>query len=415
MALHKLEPRLTAKLAELTLAGTRKGEERVISGRQPPGNGFGPRYFLRGCGRRAFLRMNANAYLGLNYDPRVIAAEEEAARRFGTGPGAVRFISGTFEPHLELERRLAAFHGREAGMVFSAAYAAVTGVLPQLIDDHTLVVSDALNHNCIVNAIRLAKPAAKTIYAHLDTTQLATLLEQHHGQVKRVIVVTDGVFSMRGDHAPMNEIVALCERHQQHFEEGIVSVVDDSHGVGAFGARGRGTEEKTGARADLLIATLGKALGVNGGYVVASQTVIDFLRETAQSYIYSNPITPAEAAAALKALEILDSSEGIALLDHLRDLAAALRRGFRERGYETLEGEHPIVPLLIRDTARTRELVGELFERNILATGLSFPVVPRGDEEIRFQISAEHTRSDIDQLLGAMQRVACLADPGKPA
>jgi len=204
---------------------------------------------------------------------------------------------------------------------------------------------------------------------------------------------------MRGDFAPLDQISAISERYQACFAEGVITVVDDSHGVGAFGPGGRGTEEKTAARADILIATLGKAFGVNGGYVVADKTVIDYLRETSPFYTYSNPITPAEAAAALAALEILDSGEGAALLNKIRDLAARLRDGFLKRGYETIRGEHPIVPLLIRDSARTRELVGQLFERNILATGLSYPVVPKGEEEIRFQISAEHTEKDIDYLI----------------
>jgi len=399
MALDKLKPLLAAKLDSLTQSGTQKRDERIITGRQQSWDGSGPRYFLKGYGERVFLRMNANAYLGLNFHPRVIEAEERAARLFGTGPGAVRFISGTFEPHIELEERLASFHGREAGMVFSAAYATVMGVLPQLVTGETLVVSDALNHNSIINAVRLAQPAARVIYEHLDTMQLEGILEQNLGKVKRVIVITDGVFSMRGDSAPLDKISAICKHYQKLFEEGVISIVDDSHGVGAFGASGRGTEEKTAARTDILIATLGKALGVNGGYVVADRTVIDYLRETAPFYIYSNPITPSEAAAALAALEILDSSEGIGLLHKIRDLAAALRRGFRDHGYETLAGEHPIVPLLIRDTIKTRELVKRLFDRNILATGLSYPVVPKGDEEIRFQISAEHTWKDIDYLL----------------
>jgi len=182
----------------------------------------------------------------------------------------------------------------------------------------------------------------------------------------------------------------------------VLILVDDSHGVGALGATGRGTEEISAARTDILIATLGKALGVNGGYVVADKTVIAYLRETSPFYIYSNPITPAEAAAAHAALDILDSGEGIGLLDRVRDLAAALRHGLRRRGYETLEGEHPIVPLLTRDTAKTGELVKRLFERRILATGLGYPVVPRGEEEIRFQVSAEHTGKDIDYLLGTL-------------
>lgn len=402
MSLDKLKSRLSVKLDQLASTGASKRDERVITGRQPPRGGFGARYFLKGYEGREFLRMNANAYLGLNFHPHVIEAEEKAARRFGTGPGAVRFISGTFEPHLRLEESLAAFHGREAGMLFSAAYATVMGVLPQLITSETLVVSDALNHNSIINAIRLSQPTAREVYDHLDTTRLCEIMEQHQGKVKRVIITTDGVFSMRGDFAPLDQISAISERYQACFAEGVITVVDDSHGVGAFGASGRGTEEKTAARADILIATLGKAFGVNGGYVVADKTVIDYLRETSPFYTYSNPITPAEAAAALAALEILDSGEGAALLNKIRELAARLRAGFLQRGCETITGEHPIVPLLIRDTAGTRELVRRLFDRNILATGLSYPVVPRGAEEIRFQISAEHTAKDIDYLLDSI-------------
>ena len=402
MPIDKLNPLLMTKLDQLAQAGTSKRKERMITQRQAARDGFGPRYFLDGYADRAFLRMNANSYLGLSHHPRLIEAEENAVRRFGTGPGSVRFISGTFELHIELEKRLASFHRREAGMVFSAAYATVMGVLPQLVTGETLVVSDTLNHNSIISAIRIAQPAAKAVYAHLDTAGLSAILEQYAGEVKRVIVVTDGVFSMRGDHAPLRKINAICDQYEECFADGVITVVDDSHGVGAFGDSGRGTEEKTKTPADILIATLGKAFGVNGGYVVADQTVIDYLRETSPFYIYSNPITPAEAAAALQALEIVDSSEGMALLRKIKDLAAHLRDGFRSRGYETITGEHPIVPLLIHDTARTRQMVQRLFDYNILATGLSYPVVPKGDEEIRFQISAEHTESDIDYLLGSL-------------
>lgn len=403
MALHKLTSVLTEALDELARQGTAKGRERVITGRRPPADGFGPRYILQGYADRPFLRMNANAYLGLGCDSRVIAAEEAAARQFGTGPGAVRFISGTFQPHVDLEQRLAAFHRREACMVFSAAYAAVMGVLPQLLSEHTLVVSDALNHNCIINAIRLSRPAHRAIYTHLDTAQLRAVLEQHAGRARRAVVVTDGIFSMRGDHAPLDEIAAICERFQETYDEGVITVVDDSHGVGAFGASGRGTEEHTGAQADVLVATLGKALGVNGGYVAASRTVIDYLRETAPFYIYSNPITPSEAAAALAAVGILDSSEGVALVRRVHALAARLRAGLAERGLETLPGPHPIVPLLVRDTERTKSLVEHLFVQGILATGLHYPVVPPGEDEIRFQVSAEHTEQDIDTVLAALR------------
>jgi glycine C-acetyltransferase len=180
-------------------------------------------------------------------------------------------------------------------------------------------------------------------------------------------------------------------------------VVDDSHGVGAFGATGRGTEEYTDAPpADLLVATLGKAFGVNGGYVVADDTIIRYLRETSPFYIYSNPITPAEAAAALKAIDAVDSPSGAALLRHLRLMIPRFKAGLIRLGFETLPGEHPVVPLLLRDTARTTALVAHLRRNYILATGLTYPVVPKGDEEIRFQISADHTPDDIDTALDAL-------------
>ncbi len=404
MALDKIEPLLRRSLAERKARGTLKGVEYVVTGVLPGKDGFGPRYTLEGYGERAFLRMNSNSYLGLALHERVIAAEARAAEQFGAGPGAVRFISGTYQPHVDLERKLAAFHGREAAMLMSAAYATVVGVLPQFIDEHTLVVSDALNHNCIINAIRLARPTKKAVYAHLDMSELDHILASNTGQAKRVCVVTDGIFSMRGDHAPLAEIKAICERHEQAYKEGILTLVDDSHGVGAFGQSGRGTEEYTHARADLLIATLGKALGVNGGYVVSTGTAIDYLRETAPFYIYSNPITAAEAAAAAEALDILAGSQGRKLLDKARSLAARLRAGLEALGLETIRGEHPIVPVLVRDTAKTAALVQHLFDNDILVTGLNYPVVPKGEEEIRLQVCANHTEKDIDRVLQVLQQ-----------
>ncbi|MBU1418970.1 MAG: aminotransferase class I/II-fold pyridoxal phosphate-dependent enzyme [Proteobacteria bacterium] len=402
MTLSKIKPILESKLLELRTQGITKGNERVISGVKPAANGYGGRYLLAGQGQKQFLRMNSNSYLGLAMHPAVIAAEEKACRAFGAGPGAVRFISGTFAPHLELEKKLAAFHDREAALTMSAAYATVMGVLPQLITDNTLIISDALNHNCIINGIRLARPKAKAIYRHLDPNDLEAKLVDFKGKVDRVVVVTDGIFSMRGDHAPLDRLVAVCNDHENEYAEGIITVIDDSHGIGAFGATGRGTEEYTGTRADILIATLGKALGVNGGYVVADQTVISFLRESAPFYIYSNPITPGEAAAAAKALDILDSDEGEKLLTLVRHLTNLFAQGLVELGYEIIAGDHPIVPVLIRDTSRTAKLVSFLFEQAILATGINYPVVPKGEEEVRFQISAAHTEQDIELALDKM-------------
>ncbi|MFO7579725.1 aminotransferase class I/II-fold pyridoxal phosphate-dependent enzyme [Nitrosomonas halophila] len=402
MSLTKIEQLFQEKLAQLQAQGISKGNEKVITGRQAAAEGLGPRYFLQGYGQQAFLRMNSNSYLGLAEHARLMQAEAEAVERFGTGPGAVRFISGTCQPHVELEQKLAQFHGRDAAMIMSAAYATMVGVLPQFISDETLVISDALNHNCIINAIRLAHPARKEIYAHNDVNALDRLLDANKGQVKRVCVVTDGIFSMRGDHAPLDRINRCCQRHADGYEEGIITVVDDSHGVGAFGETGRGTEEYMGSQADILIATLGKAFGVNGGYIVASKIVIDYLRETAPLYIYSNPITPAEAAAALAALDIVDSQEGAHLLAKLRKLSALLRSGLEQLGFETLPGEHPIVPILVRDTQKTSALVAHLFAQRILVTGLNYPVVPNGEQEIRLQVSADHTEQDIDYLLAAL-------------
>jgi glycine C-acetyltransferase len=403
MSLQKIESQISAKLAELQAQGILKSREQIITGIIPAANGNGPRYLLDGCGQKAFLSMNSNSYLGLSNHAQVITAEAAAAEQFGAGPGAVRFIRGTFKPHIDLEKKLAAFHNRAAAMLISSAYATVVGVLPQFITAQTLVVSDALNHNCIINAIRLSRPAAKAVYPHLDLAKLEQILVAHKGRVNRVCVVTDGIFSMRGDHAPLAAINTICQRHEDAFAEGIINIVDDSHGVGAFGRTGRGTEEFTQSPADILIATLGKAFGVNGGYVTANAQVIQYLRETTPLYIYSNPITPAEAAAAHQALTITDSAEGMQLLKNMRSLAAKLRSGLQQLGFETLAGEHPIVPVLLRDSRQTSALVQHLFANNILATGLNYPVVPKGEEEIRLQVSAVHTEPDIESLLNTLQ------------
>ena len=398
------EKLLQKQLQELTTKGILKGEEHVITSIKPAGAGFGPRYLLAGQGDKPFLMFNSNSYLGLSLNREVIEAEEEAVRKFGSGPGGVRFIGGTFQPHRDLENRLAAFHNRPAGMIFSAAYAAIMGVLPQLITKETVVISDELNHNCIINAIRLSRPVSKEIYRHLQTDDLERKLQDHVGRAERAIVVTDGIFSMRGDHGPLDKIVAITEKYKPDFPEGILTVADDSHGVGVFGRTGRGIEEYTGGRADVLVATLGKALGVNGGYVVASRTVIDYLRESAPFYIYSNPITPAEAAAALKALEIIDSPQGLALIERLRSLTHRFEKGLQTLGYEFIPSEHPIVPLMIKDTAKTARLVHFLFEHGVLATGIKYPVVPEGEEEVRFQVSASHTDKDIDYVLELLKK-----------
>ena len=404
MPIQALSQALASKLDEMKQAGRLKGRETIIRGVVPPGSGKGRRYLLEGEGEKAFLRMNANNYLGLSFRPEVVAAEEEAVRQFGTGPGAVRFISGSWSPHTAIERRLAQFHGREAVMLFSSAYATVMGVLPPLITDKTAVISDALNHSCIINAIALARPAEKHIYRHLDMAELEAGLAAAAKTCSRAIIVTDGIFSMRGDHAPIEAIMALARQYDAGFPENVVVMVDNSHGVGAFGQTGRGTEEYTrSGPADILVATLGKAFGVSGGYVAGADTIIRYLRETSPFYIYSNPITPGEAAAALAAVELVDGPVGRELLAHLRAMTGRFKAGLTKLRFETLAGEHPVVPLMLRQSARTSALVAHLRERSILATGLSYPVVPKGEEEIRFQISADHVPADIDEALDALR------------
>lgn len=400
--LDRLEKTLGDNLEALRSEGRAKGKELIITGVDKPSGDTGPRYYLKHHGDKKFIRMNSNSYLGLTLRDDIREAEEAGATAYGVGPGAVRFISGTFKPHRDLEKKLAAFHGREEAMIFSSAYMTVNGVITSLITKETAVISDELNHNCIINAIRLSRPCSKSVYAHNDVAELETRIKEAVG-AKRLIVVTDGIFSMRGDHAPLDEIEAVIRRYDDQFPENAILVVDDSHGVGAFGKTGRGTEEYTGGRADILVGTLGKAYGVNGGYVVSSKPIVTYLRENAAMYIYSNPISAGEALATQKALDILDSDEGLGILKHLRAMTSRFEKGLKDLGFEVIEGEHPVVPLMVRDTDETSRMVAHLLENGVLATGLNYPVVPKGAEEIRFQISGDHTASDIDEVLSVLK------------
>jgi len=399
----RLDATLSEEVEALRAAGTDKGSESVITEVIPAAGDRGPRFHLAGSDQE-FIRMNSNGYLGLAHHPLVVAAEEAATRDFGAGPGAVRFISGTYQPHVDLEARLARFHARDRSMIFSSAYATVVSVLTSLITPETVVLSDELNHNCIINALRLARPAAREVYRHLDFDELDQALGKARGSGRRAVVVTDGVFSMRGDHADLAVLQEVARAHDDGFSENVVVVVDDSHGVGAYGATGRGTEEVTGSGpVDVLIGTLGKGFGVNGGYVAGSEGLISYLREKAPMYIYSNPITVGEAAASIAALDVVDSAEGRAMLGHLAAMTSKFEKGLIDLGLETIPGPHPVVPLMVRDTEGTSALVSHLFANGVLATGLNHPVVPKGDEEIRFQVNADHTEADIDFVLGVLR------------
>ncbi len=404
MSITKLNKILTDSVADLKVKGSAKGDEMVITGMKPAEGKNSVRYFVEGYGDKEFVKMNSNSYLGMSLHPEVMKAEEKATKEFGVGPGAVRFISGTYKYHIELEEKLAKFHGKESGMIFSSAYVTSLGVLMPLATKEAIYVSDELNHNCIIQAMRLSRPQGKAIYKHNDMADLEAKLQEWAGKTKRALVVTDGIFSMRGDNAPLKEFAELCDKYNDQYEEGVISIIDDSHGVGGFGPTGRGTEEYCGANVDVIIGTLGKGFGVNGGYVVTSKAITEHLRQTAPMYIYSNPITVGETAAALKALEILDSSEGLELLSHLRKMTKRFETGLHANGYETIKGDHPVVPLMVRDTPKTADMVKFLIEHGVLATGLNFPVVPKGDEEIRFQVNGNHTEADIDYVIDVLKK-----------
>jgi glycine C-acetyltransferase len=403
MSLEKLNTALAAEVAALEQERRAKAPERIIVEYLPPAGPRGPRYKLEGSDRQ-YLRMNSNSYLSLSNHPRVLAAADEASHAFGAGPGAVRFIDGTFAPHRDLERRIASFVGRPAARIFNSAYTTVLGVAITLSGPDTHWIGDELNHNCIIRAMRIANvpSSQRAIFKHNDLATLEEHLERVPEGAGRVVVIFDGIFSMRGDHAPVDRIVALVARHERRFRDGVVTVMDDSHGIAAYGRTGRGTEEHCGARVDVLVGTFGKAFGVNGGFVASSPELVEAIRQKADTYIYTNPLGPADCAAALAAVEITDSAEGRERLAHLKARTDQFRVGLQDLGFESIPGPHPVVPLMVRDTARCRAMVKGLFEAGILAVGLAFPVVPRGDETIRFQINVAHTESDIREVLDTL-------------
>lgn len=407
MPLDRFSKYLQSQIDELHSSGTSKGAENVVTDIIKPTGEVGFRYCLDGFGDKQFIRMNSNSYLGLQHHKRMLIAEEDGAKKWGVGPGAVRFISGTYQAHIDLEKRLAKFHGRSDCMIHSSAYTTILGVISTLTGPETIIISDELNHNCIINSMKLSRPKGKKIYKHLDMAELEDHIKSSIGQCENLIVITDGVFSMRGDYAPLDQISELTKKYNDQFPKDIILVVDDSHGVGAYGKTGRGTEELTNADGvDILVGTLGKAFGVNGGYVVANGAVVPYLREKNQFYIYTNPITPSEATAALEAINILDSEEGLSLLNHLAAMTKKYEDGLVALGFETIPSPHPVVPLLVRETERTTRLVKYLKDNGVLGTGLNYPVVPKGDETIRFQVCADHTPHDIDcvlDILGAFE------------
>ena len=407
MPLEKLDIALHSDVEALKQEGRAKAPERIIVDYIPPRGDKGPRYKLKGSNQE-YIRMNSNSYLSLSHHPALIEAADEATHRFGVGPGAVRFIDGTFHYHAELEERIARFVEKPAAKIFNSAYTANLGLALAINTRKTYWIGDELNHNSIIRAMRIANVPRenKGIYPHNNMAELKRCLDAVPSHIERVVIIFDGIFSMRGDYAPIPEIMQLAREYHPKFKDGVITVVDDSHGIGAFGETGRGTAEFTGATPDIIVGTFGKAFGVNGGFVAASESVVEAIRQKADTYIYTNPLGVADCAAAIKAIEIADGPEGRKRLMNLKDRTRQFREGITALGMASIPGPHPIVPLLVRDTRKTHEMVNRLFDKGVLVVGLTYPVVPRGDETIRFQINAAHTAADVDYVLSVLKEFA---------
>ena len=397
---------LNNEISRIDKAKTSKRFEKIIAGFTKERS---PKAII---GKEKFQVFNSNDYLGLRHNPLLKKAELQASEKFGTGPGAVRFISGSLKIHRDLEKALAKFHKKDDVMVFSSSFAANMAVLfcliagqnkDSLVDSNVIVISDALNHRSIIDGIRVANlpKEQRAIFSHMDPVHLETVLETNKKIYKRALVVTDGVFSMLGEYQKLKEIRAVIDKFDKEYENGVLLVVDDAHGVGIAGKTGRGIEEVEGAKADVLIGTFGKAFGADG-YVAANQTIIDYLRESAATYIYSNSITPGTAGAALKSIELLDKPIGKKLLKSSKENVAYFKKQMKTVGFLfAADSSHPIQPVLIGDPVKTSNLVKKLFKKNIIVTNISYPVVPKGRDEIRVQISAVQTKKDINQLVKA--------------
>lgn len=379
-----------------------KREEHVIEGFTDEPS---PRAII---GRKKIRVFNSNDYLGLRHNPKVKKAEHDASEKYGAGPGAVRFISGSLKIHRDLEQALAEFHGREAGMIFSSAFATNMAVLfcllkgqskDSVVTGRALVISDELNHRSIIDGIRVAglDSDQKQIFKHMDAEDLRVVLKKNVGKFDRVIVVTDGVFSMLGEYQNLKPIRKVVNEFDKQFDHGVWLVMDDAHGVGIAGETGRGTEEEAEAKADVLIGTMGKAFGADGGYVVADQAVIDYLRESAATYIYSNNISPGTAGAALASVKLVNSPAGRKLLKNSRKNVELFKKLMIEAGFVfAADSRHAIQPILIAEPVKTKALTDALFDAGFLVTNINYPVVPKGKDEIRVQISATHTKEDIE-------------------
>ena len=299
MSTCKLDLSLTLELDALKQEGRAKPEERVIERYLPAKGEWGPRYKLTGSDT-AFIRLNSNSYLALSHHPDLVAAADRATRKFGVGPGAVRFIDGTFVHHVQLEKRVAAFVGKPAAKIFNSAYTSNCGLALCLSNKKTHWIGDQLNHNSIIRAMRISNIPRenKGIFRHNDMSDLKRCLDEVSPDIQRVIVIFDGIFSMRGDYAPIHDSNQICKAYDSRFKDGVITVVDDSHGIGAYGDAGRGTSDFCNASPDIIVGTFGKAFGVNGGFIAGSSCLVESVRQKADTYIYTNPLSVADCAAA---------------------------------------------------------------------------------------------------------------------
>ena len=349
-------------------------------------------------GDQLLLNFCANNYLGLADHPEMISAAQQALERWGFGMASVRFICGTAEIHKELEGRLARFLGTEDVVLYSSCFDANGGLFETLLGPEDAVISDELNHASIIDGVRLCK-ATRLRYANRDMSDLEARLRESQGARHRLIA-TDGVFSMDGYVAPLDDIVDLAERYHA------LVMVDDSHAVGFMGPTGAGTPELFGVQdqVDIVTGTLGKALGgASGGYTAAHTEVVEILRQRSRPYLFSNSLAPSIAAAGIAMLDLLETSGE--LLQRLRENTAYFRSEMVARGFEIPESDHPIVPIMIGDAVQAAAMADQLLAEGIYVRAFSFPVVPRGKARIRTQMSAAHSRDDLEQAITAFEKV----------
>ncbi len=351
-------------------------------------------------GRGEVIVLSSNNYLGLTSEPAVIEAGVQGLHKYGAGTASVRFICGTFTVHRELEAALARFVGTEASLSYVSAWNANEALTPTLAREGDFVVSDALNHASIIDSVRLAKSITKCstgVYKHGDMDDLRAKLRANK-DARRKLIWTDGVFSMEGSIAKLPEILQIAR------EENAVVIVDDSHGTGVLGKTGRGTAEHFGVlgEVDIITSTLGKALGgAAGGFIAGPSALCDTMTQRSRPQLFSNALPPTVAASALAAVEYAESHPE--LVERLHENTCYFRAAIREAGFNPLAGETPIVPIIVGETALAIRMSELLLDRGVFVTGFGFPVVPQGEARVRCQVSAAHTRDDLDAVVAAFK------------